>query len=256
MYKRPRLTYSQETTQEWSQPEVAAARRIKGFVFRKRFAKRRYSRPRNVFMKGNNTTTIRRTLMQSAAINLSTGWTGGVSSGYDICIAPTLINTSFIVAGTTAFQPVVPNVSELVNLFDEYRLKRMHYTFFFSSNSAATNTPANCLPILHIANDYDSAAAFSLSDILQYPEMYTYQLGKEKRISWSMTPRVKSDVLTQGGLLSSSALLSTGWLATSSGSIEYLGTRVYINTQGRTTNVDVGSLTIQVTYDIELRRVK
>lgn len=223
---------------------------------RKSVSKASSSRAKGVSMKRFNTTTITRSITQSGGVNLQNGWTGGVASGYDITIEPTLQNCSFIVAGTTAYQPVMPNVTELTNLYDQYRIKRVYIEVWCSATEHGTGTPTAGLPLIHYANDYNSTGAFNINDILQYPDMKTRQLGGVKPIKWSFVPRIRSDVLTQGGLLSTSALNTTGWIDTTSASVAHLGTKILINPQGLSTNISIGQMTIVVRYDIEFRFVK
>lgn len=205
-----------------------------------------------VAMRRNNVTMIRRTLQQVNTINLSTGWGGS----YDTTISPALSSCSFWQSGLVAYQPVLPNSTELINLYDQYRIKKVHLEFIFSGNNATVNAPTTCLPVLHIVNDYNSLGSANLADYQQYPDMKTLQLGVGKRIRHSFVPRVRADVMTDGGILSSSALNTTGWLDTSSSTIQHLGCKFYVNPMGLTSNTDIGTMMVLVSYDIELRQVK
>lgn len=216
----------------------------------------KFRRTTGVNMKRFNTTLITRSVIQSSDVNESIGWNSVGVGGRDITIAPTLATCDFIVSGVTLYSTALPNISELVNLYDQYRIKKVHVEVFYSNNSSTLHNPTLGLPLIHVANDYNSVGAYNLADIAQYPDMKTYQLGNNKRIKWSFVPRVRADVLTNSGVLSSSALNTTGWIDTSSSTVQHLGTRVYMNFQNLNTNVSIGTMTFVVSYDIECRLVK
>jgi len=216
----------------------------------------RSKRASSVRMTRMNVTTIRRSLIQSTEINQSVGITNGVANGFDLTISPALAATDFIVAGATMYQPVLPNASELTNLFDQYRIKKCYVELRWTQTEAPVTTSTTCAPIVHIANDYNSTGAFNSADMMQYPDLKTYQLGQSKAIRWSFEPRVRVDALTNGGVLSSSAFNTTGWLDSSSTNIQHLGTKVYFDMGGQTTNVSLGRIHMKVTYEIECRLVK
>jgi len=196
---------------------------------------------------------FRRTLQQLLPINLSTGWSGG---GYSLLIAPALSACSIYINNTLAYQPVMPGASDFTNLFDNYRIRKVNMQIFFSNNESGVTSPATVLPVIHIANDYNDANNFGLTEIQQYPSMMTYQMGLEKPIKWSMYPKVRLDALTDSGVTSSSAYNTTGWLDTTSSNIMHLGTKVFLNTLGRTGNTDVGTVVVMITYDLEFKNAR
>lgn len=178
------------------------------------------------------------------------------ASGADLCITNSLSMTDFIINGTSIASPSIPNASEFTNLFDQYRLKRIDYEIYWSQNLSNAGTAAP-IPVVHIVNDYNTVASFSKSDIFQHPDLKTYQCDPQKPIKWFVYPHVRSDVLTNGGLVSSSAMnLRAPWIDTSSASIQHLGTLVYIDNLGRTTNADYGTFLFKVIYHMEFKNVK
>lgn len=196
---------------------------------------------------------FRRRTMQNVPITLNAGW-GGV--GYDMTLQPNLSFLDVTVSGTTAYSPSLPNVTEFTNLFDQYRIKKVVYRLWASLNNSnsLTNLPN---PLVHIVNDYNSNGSFALTDIEQHPDMKTYQLGTNKPITWSVTPHVRADVLTITGITSSSAWnVKHPWIDTTSTNINHLGTRLYLNNQGRNTATDIGTMTIEAIYYVEFKNVK
>lgn len=196
------------------------------------------------------TYTFQRTIQQTLPMNQSTGW-GGTGS-FALTLAASLATLDVFAGGTLLYQPVMPGLTDFTNLFDMYKITNIRYEIYYSVNDN-TLPSSNALPLVHIANDYNDTSGFTLADIQQYPNMYTFQLGKEKPIVWDCQPRVRLDVLTNTGITSSSAFNTTGWIDTSSPSIQQLGTKVWLNTMGRTANVDIGNAVLIATFNIEFK---
>lgn len=198
---------------------------------------------------------VRRNTQQHMAISLTTGF---AASGFDLNLSYSLSQTTFLIGGATVYIPTLPNVAEFTNLFDQYRINRVSLHIFYSENQSNSGVQYP-YPLLHLYNDYNSFGSFNLSDMQQYPNMATYQLIPGKPIVWSCRPHGQVDILTDGGLLSTSALnvsSKSQWLDTSSANIRLLGTRMYLDNQGRNTVADIGTITIKLVYDLEFKDVK
>lgn len=197
---------------------------------------------------------FKRQIQQTLAVQQSTGWAGG---GYDCAISFSLVQATFFINGSASFGPLLPNSSEFTVLFDQYRIRKVDIRLIFSNNDSNVSTPNATLPVVHCYNDYNDTLGKTLSNVQEYPAMQTYQLGKERDIRWSLTPHVRSDVLTNTGLTSASAMnITSPWIDTSSNNIEHLGTRIYLNTLGRTSAADLGSVLFLIDYHLEFKFVR
>lgn len=197
---------------------------------------------------------FKRQIQQTLGVQQSTGWAGG---GYDLAISLSLAQATFFTNGTAAFGPTMPNVAEFTSLFDMYRIKKCDIRIMFSNNDSGVGTPATVLPVVHCYNDYNDTSAKTLAAVQEYPDIRTFQLGKERDIKWSFTPRVRSDVLTNSGISSSSAMnIPSPWIDCSSNNIEHLGARVFMNTLGRTGVADLGSCLFLVDMYLEFKFVR
>lgn len=173
-------------------------------------------------------------------------------------IAPSLAACDFYIGGSLTIAPNVPNASEFTNLFDLYRIKKITVEIFTSfTDNLAVSPGVISMPVVHIANDYNSTGSYALSDILQYPQMHTYQLGA-KPIKWSFYPHVRADVLTDITIPTSSSAMQeiSPWLDTSSSNILHLGCMIYMNTMGYTSSTNIGTATMLIHYDFEFKNVK
>lgn len=205
-------------------------------------------------VSGSKIYTFKRQIQQSCLVNQSGGFFG---AGYDMCIAPAFGSCDFRINGVLIFAASLPNATEFTALFDQYRIRKINVRVIFSQNSADVNTPTLSLPVIHQMNDYNSTGNMNLSDYQQHPELKTWQLGQDKNISWSFVPHVRGDLITQGGVLSSSANnMPCPWIDTSSTSIEMLGTRLYMNNLGQNTNTNIGAILFLVDYILDFKFVK
>lgn len=195
-----------------------------------------------------------RQLQQVMTITQNGGW---ANAGFDMAIFPALTACDISISGTLVFQPVLPSSSDFGNLFDMYRITRVHCEIIYSGNDNNTTTPTYVLPVIHIMNDYNSAGSLALTDYEQHPEVKTYQLGVGRKVKWSFVPRTRGDLLTNSGLTSTSANNKPyQWIDTSSPNVQMLGTRAYFNNFGRNVVTDIGSIILTVRYDMEFKFVK
>ncbi len=182
---------------------------------------------------------------------------GGLTSlGFDMSIVFSLAEVRLSVSASGLGFPAIPNAAEFVNLFDQYRIKRVKVEFFFTQNTSTTL--ANPIPCLHICNDYNSGTtAFSKSDLMQHPDMKTIQLREGYPITHYVYPHVRQDVLTTSGVTSTSAAnYQSPWIDTTSNNVEHLGVRVFIDNLGRTSGGDIGTLYMKFSYDMDFKNVK
>lgn len=182
---------------------------------------------------------------------------GGLSSlGFDLSMAFSLAEVRLYVAASLLGAPAIPNAAEFVNLFDQYRIKRVKIEFFFSQNTSTTL--ANPIPCLHICNDYNSGStSFSKTDLMQHPDMKTVQLREGIPYTHYVYPHVRQDVLTTSGITSTSAAnYLAPWIDTTSNNVEHLGVRVFVDNLGRTSGGDIGTLYMKWSYDMDFKNVK
>lgn len=193
-----------------------------------------------------------RFVKQDIPVYLSTGFGSG---GFDMGIGMTLSQAQFVIGGTGAYTPNVPAISEFTNLFDEYKIKKVEYEIFYSQ--ANTNSGVNYpYPLLHIVNDKNSFSSFGLNDMQQYPTKKTYQLIPGQKIIWAVYPTARLDALTDNGITSTSAYEANGWIDTSASTVQFLGTRMYLDNQGRSTTNDVGTISVQLKYHLAFRYMR
>lgn len=203
---------------------------------------------------GTSVYTFKRQIQIGMTVNQSLGW---FSQGFDMNIVPSLGSCDFRINGVAIFIPTLPNATEFTNLFDQYKIRRVDVRVLFSQNSADPATPTLGLPVVHQMNDYNTTGAQTLAEYQQHPELKTWQLGQDRNIAWSFVPHVRGDLITQGGVVSSSCHnMPCPWIDTTTPAVEMLGTRIYLNNLGRNTNQDIGNALFLVDYYLEFKFVK
>lgn len=121
------------------------------------------------------------------------------------------------------------NVSEITNLFDNYRIKKIRLMISFTMNSAPGEvsaagvipTSVNGMPIMHHCYDPDDATApASLGSVLENGYCKTQRLDRVFYVN--IVPRAQQSVV--GGGAAGGGLLPTGsWLDSSSPAIYHYG---------------------------------
>lgn len=199
--------------------------------------------------------SFRRAVLQNINLFQAGGWNN--TGFYDLGIFPSLARCDFVISGALAFQPVMPNVTEFINLFDQYMIRKITVSMTWSGTDNAANATGYTAPTFHIVNDYNSTGNLTLSDYQQYPDMKTVTAANGKKIIWSFAPRCRLDVLTDTGITSTSAANKAyQWLDTSANTVQHLGTRAFFNNFNRNNAFDLGTIIIEVSYDIDFKFVR
>lgn len=139
-----------------------------------RFAGRKQRVPRGLAQY--NVHHFKRSVQSYWPMNLQTGFNLGA---YDMEFSFALAGVNNYIGGGFISTSAMPDVTDFTNLYDQYRIDKVHMRFGFTNNSSGVNTPTTELPILKIATDYDDVAATTSSQILQYAGMKCFQVGNQ-----------------------------------------------------------------------------
>lgn len=199
--------------------------------------------------------SFRRTILQNINLFQAGGWNN--TGFYDLGIFPSLARCEFVISGALAFQPVMPNVTEFINLFDQYMIRKCTVSMTWSGTDTPSNATGYTTPTFHIVSDYNSTGNLTLTDYQQYPDMKTITASNGKKITWSFVPRCRLDVLTDTGITSTSAANKAyQWIDTSANTVQHLGARVFFNNFNRNNAFDLGTMIMEVSYDIDFKFVR
>jgi len=170
-------------------------------------------------------------------------------------------NTQGYVNGIFTYNVPVPNYPEFAALYDYWRIGGVEMKAFYSCNVADSSTPAVAMPLLLIDNDYDDVDnGETVSSMLERSTTRYVQIFEPIKHRCKPNPVGPLVVTSSGGGVStpnSAGIYSEGqWLNSNSPGIRHNGIKIVWNTQGRTTNVDIGTITFSFKVLYEFKGVR
>lgn len=199
---------------------------------------------------------FRRTLAFDLNINPASGY---ALAGNNLNLVFALSGVSYYINGVGSGFISFPNYSEFTSLFDQYQLKTMEIEFYWSKNVAAESGSNATQPLIWSAFDYDDAGNTTLSNLQQYPAVRTTILGEDggKVLRMSITPRARLQMPDgAGGTGFSPTMVSNPWIDCSYPAVEHYGVKTYLDTFGRTTSLDIGTMKVVVRGSFAFKNVR
>jgi len=155
-------------------------------------------------------------------------------------------------------------LTDITNLFDNYRIAKVSLRFDLSYNSAPGNAgsgygPLSTVPLIHICPDYDdNAIPANRENVMENAYARTYKL--DRSFTMTITPRAQTVVSTGATTTSTAAggLLPVGtWLDCGSPQIPHFGAKFWIEDfpVSATGSVPSAQLRITPTYYLECKNV-
>lgn len=147
----------------------------------------------------------------------------------------------------------VPNSAEFTALFDYYCIKCVKMTFFYSHNTSPTGQPTQPLPILLLTNDYDDAQGpetlTSMNERSGVRRLQMAETGGKPPTHWCKPCAVSYTTQTDPvsgtqSQINAGITRGTQWLNLAANVVRHSGVKLFWDTQGRSSAVDMGNLTI------------
>lgn len=121
-----------------------------------------------------------RSCVYNVPLNQSLGWfTRGPGISFSFSLQQVLVTFGDSFEANVA----VPSDTEFINLFDQYRIDRVDMEIFYSStnhNTVASTTNTIVMPIINCVTDFDNRVVSSLTNLLEYPQCRSHQLGSNR----------------------------------------------------------------------------
>jgi hypothetical protein len=166
----------------------------------------------------------------------------------------TLANTQFYLGGALQANASNPGSSELIALFDEYRIDSVEVSLMLGCNSIQGGTAATAqLPILNIAFDPNDTSVTSLSSILQYQNLQIVQLGSNITQNGYVMKIRPTPLTTVGGVLSGTPSTRAPFISTDQPGVQHFGLKIFYDPAGSTLATVFGTLSIYVKYNLECK---
>lgn len=151
----------------------------------------------------------------------------------------------------------LPNYTEFVNLFDQYKIQKIDLQFIPSwegSNKSTSALADVCLPTLVTVEDHnDSALLTSRADYQQYKTYKETILTAQRPITITVRPKPAMAIFG-GGVFSSYAQPNDGiWLDTGSYTVDHYGLKWSVIWPLAGTGLAAGFLTVIAKYHLQMR---
>lgn len=148
--------------------------------------------------------------------------------------------------------------SNYTQMFDQYRIMRVRLRGYFSNNYSSNTTTTSTIPLFYTAVDFDGANATigSVQNVLSYQNCKVTQAGATGApcIDVELVPRVVNSLTSN--LLSGNnyGLMPAGsWIDCVSNGTPHWGVFIGFDTQGGTSSLTMGYLTLVAEMEYEYR---
>lgn len=128
----------------------------------------------------------------------------------------------------------IPNSSDFTNLFDQFRIDKVEFTFEMDIADGVLNSTTKW-PRVVVAPDFNNQSApLSENDILQYEQSKQYQFStSDRRFSVTLRPMVAATMF-RTGVTSAYAMQPSGWLDIATSDVPHYGLRYWVNNHNTT----------------------
>lgn len=181
------------------------------------------------FFSRSTSTYVNSTTSAGYTISTLTGSGVGASGFYDMEFSFSLSAVNVYIHGILVNSFAVPNSSEFSALFDQYCLDSVEVRPYFTNNSSGVSNSALTLPIFNWVVDHDDTASVNLSDIQQYGDMKTFQLGAQPCKAIIIKPRCTQLVYYNAVTSGYSQAKAGTWIDTANLAVPQYGMKCYID---------------------------
>ena len=184
------------------------------------------------------------------------GWGSSPGFGTDLAFTFSLQKVVGYLNGVSTYIANMPSVSEFTSLFSEWRINEVKMTMYFSNNNSSINSPATALPLINVVFDPVSTTQLTLSGILQFPGLKTFQLGNASQPPPSFSCKPKPLSLQYNGVTSSYAQSAERWISTSYPETQHYAIKVvYDPTTNPGTSTLIGAVNFYFEFDLSFRGI-
>lgn len=145
----------------------------------------------------------------------------------------------------------LPDVSDFTNLYDQYRILKIHVRLVLNTPNITTAYPR----ITSVVDYDDSTSPTAEVDLLQYPNAKVCQMGPSTvSHDYEFVPRTATAMFQ--GVTTGYAMSKPGvWLDGGYPSISHYGTKFFISNYN-TTNTPNTTITMYASYQVQMRNAR
>lgn len=180
---------------------------------------------------------------------------GAVADTIQLSFSPT--STDYRLSGVSFYTTSLPNTSEFINLFDQWRLKSVIVRCDFASGYSNSASTPIILPNIYYVSDYDDSADCTIDDMLQYPQLQVHNFYKNgyEPFQVSLSPKPLRDVAGSGISTGYGPMPVAPWLRTSNMSLPHYGLKLALDWMGKVQTSDV-QMVMTIWYELEFTNPK
>lgn len=190
----------------------------------------------------------RTTVIPAFTLTPNSGINGGFF--YDMELSFSLQQTLVYINGNLVTTVANPGFSEIVNLFQEYRIDEVEVMFLYNNNTSQVSNTTN-LPILQVAVDYTGTASINQAAILQFENLRVIQMGNY-RGEGGPSFRFKPRPFINGATSFFGA--PDQWISVLVPTIPYNSLKMVYDPVSTASTISVGNIELYVRYHISARK--
>jgi len=196
----------------------------------------------------------RTTLVTSYAMVPNTGFQPtAAAAGYDIQMSFSLAQTLLYINGTLDRTVTNPGNTEVVNMFQEYKIDSVEVMLAYSNNCSQINNVSN-LPILQIAYDQSGVADVNSAAILQFENLKVIQLGNYRGDAGPVLTLKPKPIFNTNNSQLAYIAPENSWISTLASSVPHYSLKIVYDPMATTSATSVGNLEFYVRYHISARK--
>jgi len=209
---------------------------------------------RNLPQSGNPTIAVTRAIRRQCILN-STTIDGSPATTMQFSFAPGATDYRF--AGVSIYTTALPNSSEFTSLFDQWRLKKVHFRIDLPAAYANSGVTPVIMPNIYYVSDYDDSVDCTINDMLQYPQCRVHNFYRDGYTPFqvSLSPKPLRDIAGSGIATGYGPMPVAPWLRTADFSIPHYGLKLAIDWSGYHQTITVG-MVITIWYELEFTNPK
>lgn len=206
-------------------------------------------------VRTNPVTKIRRSVSRVFTLNAATGIDG--YPYYDMQLVFNIGSVNWRIGGTSIYTDVLPNVTELTSLFDQWRLRSVVVRVDVPLGLSNSLASASISPLVMYAPDYDDSGSAVKADLLQYPQMKVHSFLKDgyTPLMFEFHPKPLRDIAGSGVSTVYGPMSYAPWIRTSETTTPHYGIKMFFDFMGTAANVST-PLEFTIFTDIELTNPK
>lgn len=152
--------------------------------------------------------------------------TGFFGTNLDVEFSFSLSQVVAYLSGTLFANINVPSSFEFSSLFQEYKIKEVEVTIYFSNNNSSVNTPSNSLPLINVVFDPLNVAATSLTSVQQYENNKVFLLGDGASSPPKFVIKPVPSRLVYESATTNGGSPTSGWISTSQADVPHYGLKI------------------------------